>query len=146
MLMKLHAMLSTIPMRTLFFLSLPFWLETAFLLNLRSMSGTAAGQSSAAAAVPGAEVQSKFFQFSTEELADAPKLEPALEAVLRAAKVDESIISLFRVREILDREDFVNLHSNEEGIRKLIADPDAIGVDPDKGFVHARERERILKR
>ena len=107
------------------------------------MSGTAAGQSSAAAAVPGAEVQSKFLQFSTEELADAPKLEPALEAVLRAAKVGESIISLFRVREILDREDFVNLHSNEEGIRKHIADPDAIGG---KGFVHARERERILKR
>ena len=64
MLTKLHAMLSTIPMRTLFFLWLPFWLETAFLpqpLNflrasslvprlIRSMSSPSAGQSSATAA------------------------------------------------------------------------------------------------
>ena len=49
------------------------------------------------------------------------------------------------MREILDREDFVNLHSNEKGIRKVITEPDAFGVDPEKGFVHARGLARIIK-
>ena len=109
------------------------------------MSSPAAGQSSAAAAVPAADTKPKFAQFSAEELANAPKLEPALEAVLRGARVDEHVISLFRVREILDREEFVNLHSSEEGMRQVVADPDAFGVNPEKGFVHAREMARIIK-
>ena len=88
--------------------------------------------------------RSPFHDRLRSTVANAPKLEPALEAVLRGARVDEHVISLFRVREILDREEFVNLHSSEEGMRQVVADPDAFGVNPEKGFVHAREMARII--
>ena len=52
---------------------------------------------------------------------DLPLLEPALEALLRAADLDENLISLFRFRKILDRQLFVALDADEAAIMKTLA-------------------------
>ena len=55
------------------------------------------------------------------QMSDLPMLEPALEALLRSADLDENLISLFRFRKILDRQLFVALDADEAAIMKTLA-------------------------
>ena len=75
--------------------------------------------------------------------ADAPPLEPSLEALLREVNCHEEVIMAFRVQEIVDRGLFVALDSSEEGIRKTAQE--AFGIDPEKGFAHKRELAKVVK-
>ena len=55
------------------------------------------------------------------QMSDLPMLEPALEALLRSADLDENLISLFRFQKILDRQLFVALDADEAAIMKTLA-------------------------
>ena len=53
--------------------------------------------------------------------AELPLLEPALEALLRSADLDENLISLFRFRKILDRQLFVALDAGRSSHRRRLS-------------------------
>ena len=84
-----------------------------------------------------------FIQFTPHELATAPSMDPALEALLRSVNLCEHLISAFRIQEITDRELFLALDTSEESLRDTCKE--AFGVDPSKGFAHKREFGKIIK-
>ena len=109
------------------------------------VAGTGAGMvtvapTTAALNAPGANT---FVQFTPQELASAPSMDPALEALLRSVNLCEHLISAFRVQEITDRELFLALDTSEEALRDTCKE--AFGVDPAKGFAHKRELGKIIK-
>ena len=82
-------------------------------------------------------------QFSEEQIASAPDLEPALEGLLRNAEVDEGVITAFKVQRIHTRALFVALDSTEECVRSTAKE--AFGVDVESGgFIHKREMAKII--
>ena len=62
-----------------------------------------------------------FLAVSEEQKANAKPLEPAFEALLRTVDLDEELITILRVRNVLDREIFSSLEMNEEKFRDTIA-------------------------
>ena len=84
-----------------------------------------------------------FVQYSAQQLASAPPLDPALEALLRSVNLCEELIGAFRVQEVTDRELFVALDTSEESLRDTCKE--AFGVDSTKGFTYKRELGKIIK-
>ena len=112
---------------------------------MAGVAGTGTGivtvaPTTAALNAPGANT---FIQFTPQELATAPSMDPALEALLRSVNLCEHLISAFRVQEITDRELFLALDTSEESLRDTCKE--AFGVDPSKGFAHKRELGKIIK-
>ena len=68
-----------------------------------------------------------FLAVSEEQNANAKPLEPAFEALLRTVDLDGELITILRVRNVLDREIFSSLEMNEGKIRETIAS--ACGID-----------------
>ena len=60
----------------------------------------------------------KFIEFTPEEMANAPPLEPGLEGLLRSQNLHEEVIMAFRVNEVLSRSVFVALDTTIEGLSK----------------------------
>ena len=54
----------------------------------------------------------KFIEFTPEEMANAPPLEPGLEGLMRSQNLHEEVIMAFRVNEVLSRSVFVALDTN----------------------------------
>ena len=97
--------------------------------------------STASMNAPGAS--NLFVQYSAQELASAPPLDPLFEALLRSVNLCEELIGAFRVQEIIDRELSVALDTSEESLRDTCKE--AFGVDSTKGFTHRRELGKVIK-
>ena len=65
-----------------------------------------------------------------EQKANAKVLEPAFEALLRAVDLSEELIMILRIRNVLDREIFSSIETNEEKFRDTMVS--ACGIDPSK--------------
>ena len=77
-----------------------------------------------------------FLAVSEEQKANVKPLEPAFEALLRTVDLDEEeLITILRVRNVLDREIFSSLEMNEEKFRETI--PFACGIE-NTNFEHKR--------
>ena len=83
-----------------------------------------------------------FLAVSEEQKANAKPLEPAFEALLRTVDLDEELITILRVRNVLDREIFSSLEMNEENFRDTIAS--ACGID-NTNFEHKLEIAKLVK-
>ena len=83
-----------------------------------------------------------FLAVSEEQKANAKPLEPAFEALLRTVDLDEELITILRVRNVLDREISSSLEMNEEKFRETIAS--ACGID-NTNFEHKLETAKLVK-
>ena len=76
-----------------------------------------------------------FISFTAEEIANAPKLEPALEGLLLSANVKQQMIYAFRVQTSINL--MVALDSTEEGV--MATCKQAFGIDTkSEEFAHKR--------
>ena len=84
----------------------------------------------------------KFIEFSAEEIANAPQLEPALEGLLRSQNLHEEVITAFRCNEIVSRAVFVSLDTSIEGLTKTA---ETFGIKVSSGeFIHKREMAKLI--
>ena len=83
-----------------------------------------------------------FLAVSEEQKANAKPLEPAIEALLRTVDLDGELITILRVRNVLDREIFSSLEMNEEKFRETIAS--VCGID-NTNFEHKLETAKLVK-
>ena len=84
----------------------------------------------------------KFIEFTPEEMANAPPLEPGLEGLLRSQNLHEEVIMAFRVNEVLSRSVFVALDTTIEGLSKTA---ETFGINVASGeFVHKREMAKLI--
>ena len=84
----------------------------------------------------------KFIEFTPEEMANAPPLEPALKGLLRSQNLHEEVIMAFRCNEVLSRSVFVALDTTIEGLTKT-AETFRIKVASGE-FVHKREMAKLI--
>ena len=83
-----------------------------------------------------------FISFTAEEIANAPKLEPALEGLLLSANAKQQMICAFRVQEITSTNLMVALDSTEEGF--MATCKQAFGIDTkSEEFAHKREWAKL---
>ena len=83
-----------------------------------------------------------YLAVTEEQKANAKPLEPAFEALLRTVDLDEELITILRVRNVLDREIFSSLQMNEETFRETMAF--ACGID-NTNFEHKLEIAKLVK-
>ena len=83
-----------------------------------------------------------FFRITSEQKANAPSLEAALESLLREQKACEEIIMLFRVQGVLTRDIFCGLDTEEAGFRTICKE--SFGIDTDKGFLRRVELSQLV--
>ena len=77
-----------------------------------------------------------------EQKANAKVLEPAFEALLRAVDLSEELIMILRIRNVLDREIFSSIETNEEKFRDTMVS--ACGIDT-SNFDHKIEVAKLVK-
>ena len=83
-----------------------------------------------------------FISFTAEEIAFAPKLEPALEGLLLSANAKQQMICAFRVQEITSTNLMVALDSTEQGF--MATCKQAFGIDTkSEDFAHKREWAKL---
>ena len=75
------------------------------------------------------------------QLSTAPQLEPAVEHLLRNSAAHESVISILRVNEVVDRDTFVNMFDSVAAVKEGAAD---LGFNLTSGglFTQTRVRSR----
>ena len=79
---------------------------------------------------------------SDAQLSTAPQLEPAFEHLLRNNAAHESVISILRVNEVVDRDTFVNMFDTETVLKEGAAD---LGFNlTSGGLPHKREFARVV--
>ena len=128
-----------------FKLTLPSCLVTSlrsFTLLQYSMSHVGMAASSLVAGVQVVPA-SVFIPITAEEKAAAPPMEPAMEALLRQANLHEDVIWKFRINELCDRELFVAIDRDEDGLRSTMKSD--FGLDQEKGFAQKREVAKVVK-
>ena len=80
--------------------------------------------------------------YSEEQKDAAPTLEPSFEHLLRSSLVHESIILTLRIKDITDRDTFVNMFDSESTLKDGAAD---LGTDlVSGGLPHKREFARVV--
>ena len=68
-------------------------------------------------------VELRIYGFDSDaQLSTTPQLELAFEHLLRNSAVDESVISILRVNEVVDRDTFVNMFDTETALKDGAAD------------------------
>ena len=87
----------------------------------------------------------QWVSFTAEQVSSAPRLEPALEALLRSHSVHENVITALRCQDILTRSVFCELDTDVAGLQKTAKEAFGIDVNADQGaFLHKKEMAKIV--